>query len=247
MIDERAARAALLAKTGGVAREPLLFASAILEAQAKCMERLQPVDDAGAIFPLVRPILEVAAKRGPSPLADEARKRLSEDLTTAETRLQTYWKGDITAREDYLSRALLQPYAEVLRAKNVAPDRVHTRGHCPFCGGAAWISARKAPPDAESGLRMLGCSLCALDWNFNRIQCPSCFEEDPHKLPMFQTEAYPLVRIEACETCRRYVKSIDLTKDARPIPAVDDLVSLSMDLWAADEGFARIEPGLAGI
>ena len=50
-----------------------------------------------------------------------------------------------------------------------------------------------------------------------------------------------------CETCGRYVKSIDLTLDARPIPQVDDLVSLSMDLWAAEEGYTRIEPGMAGI
>jgi FdhE protein len=55
------------------------------------------------------------------------------------------------------------------------------------------------------------------------------------------------VRIEACETCRRYVKSIDLTLEGRAIPEVDDLVSLGMDLWAASEGFERVEPGLAGI
>jgi len=55
------------------------------------------------------------------------------------------------------------------------------------------------------------------------------------------------VRIEACETCRRYVKSIDMTTDARPIPEIDDLLSLSMDLWAVDEGYTRIEPGMAGL
>ena len=38
----------------------------------------------------------------------------------------------------------------------------------------------------------------------------------------------------------------DLTVDGRAIPEVDDLLSLSMDLWAAREGFTRIEPGLAG-
>jgi len=54
------------------------------------------------------------------------------------------------------------------------------------------------------------------------------------------------VRIEACESCRHYVKSIDLTVDGHAIPEVDDLASLSMDLWAAREGFERIEPGLAG-
>jgi formate dehydrogenase maturation protein FdhE len=35
--------------------------------------------------------------------------------------------------------------------------------------------------------------------------------------------------------------------DARPIAEIDDLVSLSMDLWALDEGLTRIEPGLAGV
>jgi formate dehydrogenase maturation protein FdhE len=43
------------------------------------------------------------------------------------------------------------------------------------------------------------------------------------------------------------VKSIDLTQDARPLPEVDDLVSISMDLWAVEQGFERLEPGLAGL
>lgn len=96
-------------------------------------------------------------------------------------------------------------------------------------------------------MRMLHCALCSLEWNINRISCPACGEEDPEKLPVYRSEPHPAVRIEACETCRRYLKSIDLTQDARPIAEVDDLLSLSMDLWAIDEGFERIEPGLAGL
>jgi len=68
----------------------------------------------------------------------------------------------------------------------------------------------------------------------------------PETLAALQAE-HKNVRIEACETCRRYVKSIDLTIDARPVPAVDDLISLSMDLWATESGYTRLEPGLAGI
>ncbi|HSP32889.1 MAG TPA: formate dehydrogenase accessory protein FdhE, partial [Thermoanaerobaculia bacterium] len=101
--------------------------------------------------------------------------------------------------------------------------------------------------DSDAGVRYLVCSLCGLDWNFNRGTCPSCFEEDPPKLPVFQGDAHPLVRIEACETCHRYLKSIDLTKDARPIAPVDDLLSVAMDLWAVDEGYERVEAGVAGI
>ena len=81
----------------------------------------------------------------------------------------------------------------------------------------------------------------------NRLRCPVCSEENPDKLPCFRSERHPVVRIEACETCRSYVKSLDLTQDGRLIPEVDDLVSLAMDLWAAEQGFTRVEPGLAGV
>jgi formate dehydrogenase maturation protein FdhE len=246
--EQRGARAALLASSADAAREPLQFASVLCQAQGRVAAAFPLLtgrlgDDVASL--LLQPILRVAAERGPEQLAIEADQRLHDDAETARTRLIVYWSGD--ARNDYLSRAMLQPYAEALRSQNVAPDRIHCRGHCPFCGGAPWVSARKSSPDAESGFRYLACSLCGLEWNVNRIFCPSCFAEDPAKLPSFQSDAYPTVRIEACETCRRYVKSIDMTTDARPIPEIDDLLSLSMDLWAVDEGYTRIEPGMAGL
>jgi formate dehydrogenase maturation protein FdhE len=246
MFEQRAARAALLAEKADAAREPLQFAAALSKAQSKCADLLQPLrlsghfaEDADKLMPLVRPLIEIIANQ-----SDDAKERLRDSPDTARTRLLVYWNGNAN---DYISRALLQPYAAQLREKKLTPDRVHNPGHCPFCGGAAWISARKSAPDAESGFRYLGCSLCGLEWNLGRILCPACGEEDPHKLPIYSSDAHPAVRIETCDTCRRYVKSIDMTQDARPIPPIDDLLSLSMDLWAVDEGFVRIEPGMAGI
>jgi FdhE protein len=64
---------------------------------------------------------------------------------------------------------------------------------------------------------------------------------------VFQTERHAAVRIEACDACQRYIKSIDLTVDGRAIPEVDDLCSLSLDLWAVEQGYERIEPSLAGV
>jgi FdhE protein len=192
-------------------------------------------------------VLRFAAESGPEALAEGARTRQKDAPSTARSRLLVYWKRDLGSDEDYLSRAILRPYVEFLRTANVPPDRAHRRGHCPFCGGAPWASARRGGSLTEGARRTLACSLCGLEWLFERILCPSCFEEDPHKLPSFRNEKHPAVRIEACETCRRYVKSLDLSEDARPIPEVDDLVSIAMDLWAAEQGFTRIEPGLAGI
>ncbi len=200
------------------------------------------------LLSLVEPFLRIVADRGPEQLVEQALARLDDDVLTARTRLLTYWNGDVTARDDYLSRAILRPYAEVLRSRGETLDRLHNPGHCPFCGGAPMISTRREIPDAaEAAMRMLHCGLCGLEWKFNRACCPACAEEKPDKLPVYKSDAHPAVRIEACETCGRYVKSIDLTLDARPIAEVDDVVSLSMDLWAIDEGLTRIEPGLAGV
>jgi len=256
--DRRAARAEMLAGQSAPARDPLLFVAILCRAQGQIAAALEEqsgsralsgrlADDAEGLVSLHHGLLHAAADKGPERLAEAARQRGEDDSATARSRLLVYWSGDVSAGEDYLSRALLRPYVELLRAGGVTPDRLHRRGHCPFCGGAASISTRRSPPDSEGGLRFLHCALCGNEWNFNRGCCPSCFEEMPEKLPVFRSDAYPTVLVEACETCRRYVKSIDLSQDARPVAEIDDLLSLSMDLWSMDEGFTRIEPGLAGI
>jgi hypothetical protein len=201
-------------------------------------------ENAGRLADQIPSLLRYAAESGPQALSEDARARQKDLPATARTRLLVYWAGDRPSSEDYLSRAILRPYVEFLRSVNVPPDRVHRQGQCPFCGGGPWISARREGSLMEGARRMLGCALCGGEWLFGRILCPSCHEGDPHKLPSFQNDRHPALRIE---TCHRYVKSIDLSEDARPIPEVDDLASIAMDLWAAEQGFTRIEPGLAGI
>src|SRR5438445_10083362 len=195
--EQRASRAEFFAQQSSSGRDPLLFASKLLRDQARLAHTLESValtgtleEDVERLLPLIGTLLHVAAAYGPQALAEEARKRIEEEKATARTRLLVYWSGDA---DDYLARAMLQPYAEVLRAHQSTPDRLHKRGHCPFCGGAPIISVRKAPADAEAGLRLLRCALCALEWNVNRIYCPACFEEDPYKLPLFRSDAHPNV------------------------------------------------------
>ena len=61
---------------------------------------------------------------------------------------------------------------------------------------------------------------------------------------MFTAEQFPHVRIEACDICRTYLKTIDLTKDGRAVPVVDDIASISLDLWARDRGYTRLRASL---
>lgn len=256
--DRRAARAELLAAESAAASEPLRFAAGLYRVQSAVAGAIETAAPSGgltghldldlpALEPSIPPILEFAAREGPALLAAAAASRLDDAAAARRTRLLVFWEGGTSSGDDYLSRAILRPYVEALRASVRAPARVHRRGGCPFCGAPPAIAARRDADALEGARRVLGCLLCGSEWTFQRIRCPSCFEEDPVKLPNFQSDRHPSVRIEACETCRRYVKSLDLSTDARPIPEVDDLVSLSLDLWAAEEGFSRIEPGLAGL
>ena len=251
-------RAESLSSHAPAAEAPLRFAAGLYRVQAQIAEAIEithgeaPLrghlnEDAERLLPRLSAILDYAAREGPALLAEEARKRQSDLPATARTRLLVYWAGDRPSTEDYLSRAMLRPYVELLRSAHIPPDRIHRQGQCPFCGGLPWISARRDASAMEGARRMLGCALCGGEWSFGRILCPACFEGNPEKLPSFRNETHANVRVEACESCHCYVKSIDLSEDARPIPEVDDLVSLSMDLWASEQGFTRIEPGLAGL
>jgi FdhE protein len=57
------------------------------------------------------------------------------------------------------------------------------------------------------------------------------------------------VRIDACDTCRAYVKTFDLRerggKDV--VPLVDDVATLTLDVWAHEQGLQRSGVSLAGV
>ena len=240
MIGDPEQRAQQLAQEHPGSAELLRFAAGLVKAQGAVRAA-----DLAAVPRAARPVLEFCAQKGPPDLAKDARAALEAE-SGFDARVRAYWE---TGEFDYLARAALQPYARMLREIGQSPAR-GVSGTCVFCGSGAWVSSRKIPPGpgtGEGALRMLHCALCAFVWQVGRIRCPSCGEEDPEKLPSFTAPQHLGVRIEACESCKTYVKSIDLTLDARRVPEIDELLSLSMDLWATEQGYARLEPGLAGL
>jgi hypothetical protein len=245
--EQRARRAEALAPQVA-ARAPLDFAAGLYRAQGAAAAALEGGtlagridEDMGLIVAAIEKILRFLAERGPAGLSGAV--SFDEDLRP---RLRAWWNESGSGRDDYLARTLVRPYAEVLAARGLYPAPKAGFGSCPFCGGAPWMACRRGA-QGDGAQRFLVCALCAGEWPVNRICCPACGEEDPEKLPSFQSELHPATRLETCTSCRLYVKSIDLTVDARAIPEVDDLRSLSLDLWAAQEGYRRIEPGLAGV
>lgn len=255
-LDLRAERAEALARSATAGREVLVFATGLLRAQSRAASSIgalhrersltgRLIEDGPRLTDGASYVLRFAAERGPAALAQEARLRLDDDVGTAIERLTLYW-GESGA-DDYLSRAVLQPYARVLADLKIAPERAKAPGTCPFCAGRPWVAYRRATAESDGTIRLGCCALCGSEWTVPRGRCAVCAEGGHEKLPSFGAETHPGTRIEACESCHTYLKSIDLSLDARRIPEIDELTSLSLDLWAREQGFARIEPGIAGL
>jgi Protein involved in formate dehydrogenase formation len=157
--------------------------------------------------------------------------------------------------ETYLARASASPILEAL-SKTPSPT-LPTRGReaagladrlCPSCGGLPQVSYFAVSGEAlVTGPRYLVCSRCATNWIFSRMTCAGCGENDGTKLPILQDDKrLPHIRVDGCRTCHRYLLTIDLRRDARAVPVVDELAALPLDLYAMDQGLTKITPNLLG-
>jgi FdhE protein len=116
---------------------------------------------------------------------------------------------------------------------------------CPTCGDKPVAAVLR--PEGDGAKRFLLCSMCLNEWEFRRVLCPSCGEEDMEKLPVFGAQEYAHIRVEACDTCKVYIKAIDLTRDGNAVPEVDEIASVALDLWAVEKGYKKLQPNLFGI
>ena len=251
--ERRAARAASLAE-GSINAAALEFAAGLYRVQGKVAAKLAAgaaltgslERDLAGFRAALEDIARYAGTSGPPGL----RAEVDAFRGDGDERLLAWWRGPRAGRVDYLARALLRPYGETLAATGVTAEPATgqtTSGACRRCGGPPWIAYRRSGSGDEAPQRLLGCAVCGSERHLERIACAGCGQTEPTKLGVFQTERHAAVRIEACDACQRYIKSIDLTVDGRAIPEVDDLCSLSLDLWAVEQGYERIEPSLAGV
>jgi formate dehydrogenase maturation protein FdhE len=64
---------------------------------------------------------------------------------------------------------------------------------------------------------------------------------------VYSAEEFSHVRVEACDTCRYYIKTVNLTKDGRAVPVVDELATIPLNLWATEHGYVKLQNNLLGI
>jgi FdhE protein len=112
------------------------------------------------------------------------------------------------------------------------------KGYCPVCGSLpalAWLEGE--------GQRFLHCSFCWHRWAVPRALCPFCASRDPQALSYFYSEDEKDYRVDVCNACRKYVKTVDTRNLARGCyPPLEQIASLHLDVKAAEAGF---EAGLA--
>jgi formate dehydrogenase maturation protein FdhE len=145
----------------------------------------------------------------------------------------------------FTALAFLQPYAECLAERAALPPPVVRRSVCPFCGSKPLAGVLR--PEGDGAKRSLVCSFCHTEWDYLRIACPACEERDEKKLSVYSTPAFDCVRVEACEICKTYIKTVDLTKNGLAVPEVDELAAIPLTLWAEEHGYAKVCPNTLGV
>ena len=187
-------------------------------------------------------LLALAEEKGTAKLAEDAgRIRALADEQQLEI-LEAFLSGEMP--EAFFPRAIMQPYAEALAQSLPAATPQTTPSVCPRCNGRPQAAVLR--PEGEGGKRFLVCWFCLTEWEFRRILCPVCGEEDYRKLPRYSVEDELAVRVEACDSCHFYLKSIDMTVDGLAVPVVDEVASVPLDLWAAEHGYKKVVPNLMG-
>lgn len=144
----------------------------------------------------------------------------------------------------FFARVLLQPQAERLAGFMEASHPGVAGNLCSLCKSPPQLAIIR--PEGDGGKRNLLCSLCQSEWEFRRILCPACGEVNHEKLPRYSAEGVLAVRVEACDTCRQYLKSVDLTVDGLAVPVVDEIATAPLDLWAAEHNYRKIQVNLMG-
>ncbi|MFI5311916.1 MAG: formate dehydrogenase accessory protein FdhE [Gemmatimonadales bacterium] len=259
--DARIARARALARQHPAASEILTFYAELATFQKAQLEARPPSAreraelDVGRIASAVPALIDLLSRTAPALLAEAAGELRAVDRSDWHALIERYWSADAHEIPDtddvmlFVVEALLQPFAEALATARgggdppqAAADSPPRTARCPACGGKPVVGVLREA--GQGARRSLVCGTCLFEWPWPRVTCPSCGESSFDALPVFRADAFKAARVDACDTCRKYLKTIDLSTDGLAIPVVDELAALPLDLWAREQGYAKLRPNL---
>lgn len=146
---------------------------------------------------------------------------------------------------NYLIHMSIQPsiHANVEKLKGHVDLKNWLKGYCPICGSYPQMSLLKG-----EGQRFYLCSFCGFEWPGERLKCPFCENKDHESLHYFYEEGKEICRVDVCDKCKQYIKTVDSRKiDYEPDLNLEDIATIHLDILASEKGFKRPVPNLLGL
>jgi formate dehydrogenase accessory protein FdhE len=216
------------------------------------------------LLPHFAGFLSLIQQIAPAPLAQAAADLAQKGTAGWQHAIEDFWHADpelaaavgdadhIRATDLYattdsdrvLAWIFLQPYAEYLASHREIAIVDGTPSTCPLCGGKPIVGVLRS--EGDGARKSLICMLCAHEWAFRRIYCPACGEEREPQMAFYSAPEIAHVRVDVCDSCHTYLKSVDLTKTGLAVAVVDDLATIPLDLWAREHGYEKLQLNLLG-
>ena len=76
------------------------------------------------------------------------------------------------------------------------------------------------------------------------VVLPCCGNKDQGSLQYFYGEGEDSYRIDLCDKCHRYIKTIDYRSLEGSDPILEDLATLHLDVLAVQKGYTKFVPHL---
>ena len=114
-----------------------------------------------------------------------------------------------------------------------------TEAICPFCGYFADISKIV---DSRENIRILHCGLCENEWQYKRLKCTICGNEDHESMGYYTFDDDDRYRFDYCSRCKGYIKTIRIRNqfDESSIDlAAENILTGFLDASAIDMGYGR--------
>ena len=179
-------------------------------AQSPASETLALQKPSLASFPL---FLSLVEEHGPARLAQVAHDLRDSDPDSWTDLFTQYWThiDAPTDPQEFLVLAFFQPYAEFARSRASLRLEGYTSLAMPFL--QSQTRARRPPPARRRRPRSLLCGFCSRNGSSAASSARDAAKKTTPSSRSIPPPKLPYIRVECCDTCRTYIKSIDLAKN----------------------------------
>ncbi|NOZ60669.1 MAG: formate dehydrogenase accessory protein FdhE [Calditrichaeota bacterium] len=105
---------------------------------------------------------------------------------------------------------------------------------CPVCGSQPAFSEI----DEQREIRTLWCRRCNTTWHYSVDKCPFCLNDDPQKQKLLFLSDRKPYRVEACDQCGQYLKTVNHSFLTNKIDfSVTNIATYYLDILAKHLGY----------